>query len=57
MITKRAAGEAVGKALRMLAVAAIVVLIGVVLFREARPPNMPEWLWHLRQAQASIKLG
>jgi hypothetical protein len=57
MSTKRAAGEAGMKALRLLAVAVIVVVIGVVLFREARPPNMPEWLWHLRQAQASLKVS
>lgn len=57
MSTKRAVGEAVIRAIKLWAVVAVVVMIGLILFYDQRPPGMPEWLWHLRQAQASIKLS
>lgn len=52
-VVHKAAGEAGNKLARFLIAATLVVLIGLVIFHEAKPEWVPGWLWDLRYKQAA----
>lgn len=54
MMMRRAAGEAVKRALRVWIAAAIVILIGLLVFQKHE--RLPDWVWRLEAQRAVERL-